>query len=257
MLMNTTRNGKIARLPRPVREALNQRLDNGELGAQLAAWLNALPEVQTVLAVHFDGSPINEQNLSAWKQGGFADWQRHEEAREWVGRLVEDADDLETLSGHTRLADRFAIPVLMELAMLLRKAVASDDPVEQRKTILGVAQQLSHLRRADHQTERLSMAKERLEMKKEEVRRKQGHDDRWREGVKAIIADFFPDGVDKPARTGGLAPDIAHCLAVNDRLRREAGLPPGELSLAIAAASNPENPVPASGSTAGNQGQSR
>ena len=67
--MNPSRRGKIARLPRPIREALNQRLDNGEPAAPLLAWLNALPEAQTVLAAHFDGSAINEQNLSAWKQG--------------------------------------------------------------------------------------------------------------------------------------------------------------------------------------------
>ncbi|HXE43262.1 MAG TPA: hypothetical protein VN516_09580 [Candidatus Baltobacteraceae bacterium] len=42
--------GKIARLPGPIRNELNRRIHNGALGRELVPWLNALPEVQTVLA---------------------------------------------------------------------------------------------------------------------------------------------------------------------------------------------------------------
>ena len=48
------RNGKIARLPRDIREELNRRLQDGELGGPLLAWLNALPEVTQALAKDFD-----------------------------------------------------------------------------------------------------------------------------------------------------------------------------------------------------------
>ncbi len=65
-----TRIGKIARLPHELREELNRRLQDGEPGAELVGWLNELPEVQTVLAEHFAGRPITEQNLSEWKTGG-------------------------------------------------------------------------------------------------------------------------------------------------------------------------------------------
>ena len=40
-----TRKGKIARLPQPIREQINRRLENGEEGKQIAEWLNTLPEV--------------------------------------------------------------------------------------------------------------------------------------------------------------------------------------------------------------------
>ena len=36
------RNGKIARLPRQIRDELNERLERSEPGPQLLAWLNAL-----------------------------------------------------------------------------------------------------------------------------------------------------------------------------------------------------------------------
>ena len=79
--MTRTRTGKIARLPHSLREDLNLRLQNGEQGAKLVEWLNALPEVQRVLDEKFEGRPINEQNLTEWKQGGYEDWRKLQEAR--------------------------------------------------------------------------------------------------------------------------------------------------------------------------------
>ena len=63
-----TRNGKIARLPQAIHQQLNLRLQNGELAQDLLLWLNHLPEVQAILAAHFAAKPIDESNLSHWKQ---------------------------------------------------------------------------------------------------------------------------------------------------------------------------------------------
>ena len=68
------RNGKIARLPHPIREQINHRLHNAHPHAQILAWLNALPEVRSVLDDHFDGQPVSEMNLSRWRNGGFQEW---------------------------------------------------------------------------------------------------------------------------------------------------------------------------------------
>jgi hypothetical protein len=70
----TTRNGKIAHLPNEIREQLNLRLLEGETSRELAAWLNALPDVQSLLASQFNGSPISEVNLTHWRQGGYLQW---------------------------------------------------------------------------------------------------------------------------------------------------------------------------------------
>ena len=55
---------KISRLPQPIREEINRRLQNGEEGKQIAEWLNALPEVIAVLSAEFDGQPINDVLLA-------------------------------------------------------------------------------------------------------------------------------------------------------------------------------------------------
>jgi hypothetical protein len=70
-----SRNGKIARLPAEIRQELNQRLERSEPSTQLLPWLNALPEVQQVLREEFEGVPINKQNLSQWRRGGFQESQ--------------------------------------------------------------------------------------------------------------------------------------------------------------------------------------
>src|SRR5215469_13618886 len=53
----TARNGKIAKLPRHLRDQINQRLDAGQTVISIAQWLNELPEVKAMLETHFEGRP--------------------------------------------------------------------------------------------------------------------------------------------------------------------------------------------------------
>ncbi len=66
------RNGKIARLPQSIRAELNQRLRDGHTSCLILPWLNSLPEVQRIVETQFASKPITKSNLSAWRQGGFA-----------------------------------------------------------------------------------------------------------------------------------------------------------------------------------------
>ena len=86
-----TRNGKIANLPNDIREQLNLRLLEGETGRDLAAWLNALPEVQSILGSQFNGSAISEVNLTHWRQGGYLQWLTERECFE-SARALTDGD---------------------------------------------------------------------------------------------------------------------------------------------------------------------
>jgi hypothetical protein len=93
------RNGKIARLPRPLRDELNLRLDSGSPARELADWLNALPAVQEVLAQFFHSDPINEQNLCNWRRGGFIEWQTRQDFLTHLQTLSEDAGDIAETAG--------------------------------------------------------------------------------------------------------------------------------------------------------------
>jgi hypothetical protein len=164
-----TRLGKIARLPREIREELNVRLNNGEVGRLLVDWLNGLPAAQAVLKERFEGRPISEQNLSEWKLGGYEDWLRHQENCAYAAMLTEMAGDLEKEAGKTRLEERLVTPLVMALARMLREAEESTDVAERLKMILEVGRQLTQLRRGSQQGERLRIAQEQWAEKKSEI----------------------------------------------------------------------------------------
>jgi len=212
--------GKIARLPSEVREQLNVRLHNGELGTQLVEWLNSLPEVQAILAAQFDGRPINEQNLTEWKQGGYEDWLRHQEDCSRARMLTEQAHELEKEAGEVRLEDRLAAPMAMALARLLREADESSGGMEKQKMVFGVSRELAQLRRGSHNAERVRLERERWETRQAELIEKKRKKAEWAaqwERIKAQHPDFFVDYLN-PA--GLLPQELGACLEASARLRR-------------------------------------
>src|ERR1700745_2413554 len=124
-----TRIGKIARLPRNVREELNRRLEDGEEGASLVAWLNSLPAVKKLLAARFGDRPVSEQNLSAWRQGGYQDWLAHQEIVAQVEQLAADAQELKGMAKKTQLTEHLATLVAVRYAEVL--ANPNHEPDEQ------------------------------------------------------------------------------------------------------------------------------
>ncbi|MCX6907170.1 MAG: hypothetical protein NTY01_03905, partial [Verrucomicrobia bacterium] len=156
-----TRIGKIARLPRAIRDQLNQRLHDGEPGQKLLEWLNALPEVQAVLAAEFEGRPINAQNFSDWKAGGFRDWVDRQEALELAERLAEDAVELQA-EGRPPLTDTLALWLAARYAVATRTVSAQDGP-EHWRQLREFTADVVELRRGDHSAERLRIEREHLE----------------------------------------------------------------------------------------------
>src|SRR5690606_8328676 len=118
------RHGKIARLPRAVRQELNERLQNGESGPQLVEWLNALPEVLEILKARFSARPVSEQNLSEWRQGGYEDWLRHQEGLDWIRMMTDEAVELEEEAQGTSVAERLAAPLAVALGRCMQQTAA-------------------------------------------------------------------------------------------------------------------------------------
>ncbi|HWB07570.1 MAG TPA: hypothetical protein VG796_31395 [Verrucomicrobiales bacterium] len=116
------RTGKISRFPSALRDEVNLRLDRNEPGRDIANWLNTLPEVKEALrGAPFDGKPINEQNISEWRQGGFVEWQLRND-------LFARLDDLSSLDDEIQnrtpaIADRAARLLTTHLALLISELV--------------------------------------------------------------------------------------------------------------------------------------
>ena len=178
-----TRNGKIARLPRHIREQLNRRLEDGEQGKKLVAWLNSLPSVQDILEVDFHGRPINEQNLTEWKQGGYQDWLRHQESCEWVRTVTEEATELSSEAGLMPLSDRLSPMVGLALGKMIR-TIAGESLTDEKKReeMLSLARELAQLRRDDLSATKLRLILEQNERDlAERERKRQKHAERQAE----------------------------------------------------------------------------
>ena len=157
-----TRLGKIARMPQSIRDALNERLQNGEEGKDLVEWLNGQAEAQEVLRAKFDGRAVSEQNLSEWKQGGYEDWLRLQEDCALARSMMERADELESESDGRPLEEMLVAPLALALARLLRAAEEQTDLGEKCRVVLGIARQLTQLRRGTQERERVRLEEERL-----------------------------------------------------------------------------------------------
>jgi hypothetical protein len=157
-----SRVGKIARLPRQIREELNRRLDDGESGVDVVAWLNAQPKVRAVLEKEFAGRPINEQNVSEWKLGGYVEWQKHQEALALARELTADAKELTEATGES-LAEAVSSVLAARYATILGTLnAATGENAEDWKMLREVCSDLVALRKGDHSAERLKIARERL-----------------------------------------------------------------------------------------------
>ena len=121
---------KIARLPRDVREALNVRLENGERSPEILPWLNALPEVKRVLAAHYKGVEVSDQNLSTWRETGYAEWLEKQQELAYIRASTEFAKSVMSESGLvlTEGAAAIAAGALQQrLEDLRRKQLAGED----------------------------------------------------------------------------------------------------------------------------------
>ena len=160
------RTGKIARLPHALREELNTRLQNGESGTILLEWLNALPEVQKILAEKFEGRPILEQNLSEWNRGGFEDWRQNQEALACLAHMREEAAGLDEVTEAECPSDWIAPHLAIAMNHLFRTTVAGglDDPSKHQR-IRNLVEEICKLRRRDHDAARLRLEQQRWKAK--------------------------------------------------------------------------------------------
>jgi len=172
--MARQRNGKIARLPHSLRKAINQRLLDGETSTVILDWLNAQPEAIKVWEAHFEGMPANAENLSQWRNGGYADWIRERERIEATKELADYSHKLAKSAG-SKLSEGAQAVLGGHILETIEAVLASDppaklvgkgddatlepgDPVDRLKDLTGI---LTKLRLADQRSEKLEIERKR------------------------------------------------------------------------------------------------
>ncbi len=172
-----TRKGKVASLPKAIRDEVNQRLQDGQAGSQILPWLNALPEVQEVLQRRWEGRQIDDGNLSEWRAGGYRDWLAERRRVENLRGLAEVAQDISRASGGGLAgasADILAGKIFEGLeAMLLEDEEADEDPDSPKKGASKLDQlvdRVTKLRFAELAAQRQKLDERKHGLKTEELK---------------------------------------------------------------------------------------
>jgi len=162
--------GKIARLPGDIRSQLNSRLHEGLEGKSLLVWLNALPQVQEILAQSFDHRPVTEQNLSDWRQGGYQDWLAREDVLAHARAMAAGRHELQTLAPGQSFADHLAAAVGFQMAAVLAAhgSQLNDDALGQLRSLSHTCQAVAKLRRSEQDAARLQIETERWQRDREQ-----------------------------------------------------------------------------------------
>ncbi|HWH70441.1 MAG TPA: hypothetical protein VNT26_13725 [Candidatus Sulfotelmatobacter sp.] len=152
---------KISRLPRDLREELNRRLDKGQSGKEILAWINALPEVQAFLAAEYDGQPINKINLCNYRTTGFRQWQMRQAALEFA---LNDAADLAIPNAlPDSLTHKLSQWIALRYAAAAQTMAPTDeDPESELRSLRDLCAAVVALRRGELEASRLDLEQKRL-----------------------------------------------------------------------------------------------
>ena len=154
----TARNGKVARLPKVVREELNRRLEDGEQGRELLSWLNGLPATAQLVESEFGGKPINKHNLSDWRRGGYVDWLRWQEREARIREVAEQGGELRARGEGAELSGYFATLTLAELAVDLDAIHDMKEGAERWQRLKELTRETARLQHAFNQCRRQDLA---------------------------------------------------------------------------------------------------
>lgn len=157
--------GKIARLPKVIREELNRRLEDGQPSGEVLPWLNALPCVQKILRAQFAGVPINDNNLSNWRAHGYKRWLEKQETIANLNQLSEDASEISG-AAHGRLARGAAAIAAAQILDFLKSI-----PRNKRsgKDALKAVSAITGLLRADQNQARLKLERRKVRQRDAEI----------------------------------------------------------------------------------------
>jgi hypothetical protein len=167
---STRRTGKIARLPRELRHKINGLLYHGKTAVRIAEWLNSRPDVQNILKAEFAGRPINSQNLTEWKQGGYRDWLTHQELLNQIGDRAADAGEIAHAAKD--MSDSLFALLTLDYAQAMKdREQQTPEEFEKKRESLGIlSQDIVRLRRCHLHARRVKIQETNLDRTEEKTR---------------------------------------------------------------------------------------
>ena len=160
--MSATRyyRSKIGRLPFAIRNELNERIRDGATGSDLLDWLNASREYKAVMKAEKCG-PLNAQNLTDWRNTGYADWLKDQGEADRIRSIAEKSMSLLAASG----SDPSTVAARIAAASLIDLVARPDDP----KMLNEASRSIAALRNAELSAEKNQLANRKLAMDAESL----------------------------------------------------------------------------------------
>lgn len=158
---------KISSLPRLIREEINRRLDEGQKGPEILEWVNAQPSVLEILEKRYQGVEVSDQNLSNWRETGYAEWQTGMQRVYHLQRLSEfatrqAASGSRLFGGASSIAAGHLMEVLETLDLDDQKELLKEHP----ETFIDLLDKLARLHKSQADAERTKDAQERTKLAK-------------------------------------------------------------------------------------------
>jgi hypothetical protein len=201
-----TRNGKIARLPAAIRQELNQRLLDGQPGNQLVEWLNGLPKVQALLKAKFNGNPVTENNLSHWKNGGYAAWEAGDRMADNVNSIMDGTTALPAVAKNG-LTDRMTLILAANMASAMLRLESMPDGIEKAKMWRELRIGLLALRKCELYAQRMVLEREMHPMPEKQKKKPKWTPEQKRQRVRDLLG--VEDGYD-----GSINPELTRPPAI-------------------------------------------
>ncbi len=157
--------GKIARLPKDIRDQLNRRLEDNQPTDIILGWLNALPGVQEILATQFNRAPISPGNLSNWRLGGFQHWLQDQESLAHFKVIKDAASDVSSTGTGELAAAAAAIASSQFFDLLKNTSPGKINPGDLSRTAFAIAT----LANVEQNTVRLQNEKIRIRQRDDQL----------------------------------------------------------------------------------------
>jgi len=151
------RNGKIARLPKAVRDKINQWIDDGRTYPQIIKDLGD------------DAKDLKPGHFSEWRKGGYEDYLRHQEWRDQLRILRENGSEMSELTDGPKFQETLVQIALTEIFRVLQQGELKPDSLNYIRLFNALArlnrEALGLRKYNDH------LAKEQADLKKLDINR--------------------------------------------------------------------------------------
>jgi len=164
----TSHKGKIGSLPAALREEVNRRLHDGQVGREICEWLNGLPEVLVILDERWAEQPITPQNLSEWKSGGYQIWLRNRQKGEHLRKLTDWAYTLTDQVSVEKLTGA-AQAIMAGNLLEVMETMDSEEAMGLIEALAGVTLSVDRTQKNEIARSKLELTKEQIALRKQEV----------------------------------------------------------------------------------------